>query len=151
MALGGHSRYQIQGDHGPDSAGFSGSVAVQLLRRIRCFEAPWTAAHQAQSVSQSLLTLMSIESVMPSKHLILCHPFLLLPSIFPSTGVFSNESAQGLDSSNCRDLKQGHTRWDPVPTLLPTHTHTQKCGFPAGKIPSRERPEDYGVNRRLST
>ena len=75
---------------------------------------------------------MSIESVMPSNHLILCHPFLLLLSIFPSTGVFSNESAQGLDSSNCRDLKQGHTRWDPVPTLLPIHTDTKVW------IPSRE-------------
>ena len=57
---------------------------------------PWTAAHQAClsfTVSQSLLKLLSIELVMPSNHLILCHPLLLLPSIFPSTRVFSNESA----------------------------------------------------------
>ena len=57
---------------------------------------PWTAAHQASlsiTNSQSLLKLMSIESVMTSNHLILCHPFLLLPSIFPSIKVFSNESA----------------------------------------------------------
>ena len=56
---------------------------------------PWTAAHQASlsiTNSQSLLNLMSIESVMPSNHLILCHPLLLLPSIFPSNRVFSNES-----------------------------------------------------------
>ena len=56
---------------------------------------PWTAACQAsQSItnSQSLLKLMSIKSVMPSNHLILCHPLLLPPSIFPSTRVFSNES-----------------------------------------------------------
>ena len=56
---------------------------------------PWTAAHQASlsiTNSQSLLKLMSIESVMPSNHLILCHPLLLLPSIFPSMRVFSNES-----------------------------------------------------------
>ena len=56
----------------------------------------WTAAHQAFlsfTISWSLLKLMSIESVMPSKHLILCHPLLLLPSIFPSIRVFSNESA----------------------------------------------------------
>ena len=56
---------------------------------------PWTAALQASlSITnfQSLLKLMSIESVMPSNHLILCHPLLLLPSIFPSIGVFSNES-----------------------------------------------------------
>ena len=55
----------------------------------------WTAARQASlsiTNSQSLLKLMSIESVMPSYHLILCHPFLLLPSIFPSFGVFSKES-----------------------------------------------------------
>ena len=57
---------------------------------------PWTAAHQASlsfTISQSLLKLMSIESVMPSNHLILCCPLLLLPSIFPSTWVFSKESA----------------------------------------------------------
>ena len=55
---------------------------------------PWTATHQASLLitnSQSLLKLMSIESVMPSNHLILCHPLLLLPSIFPSIRVFSNE------------------------------------------------------------
>ena len=57
---------------------------------------PWTAACQASlsiTYSQSLLKLMSIESVMPSNHLILCRPLLLLPSIFPSIRVFSNESA----------------------------------------------------------
>ena len=56
---------------------------------------PWTAAHQASlsiTNSRSLLKLMSIESVMPSNHLILCHPLLLLPSIFPSIMVLSNES-----------------------------------------------------------
>ena len=57
---------------------------------------PWTAVIQASlsvSISWSLLKLMSIESVMPSNHLILCHPLLLLPSIFPIIRVFSNESA----------------------------------------------------------
>ena len=56
---------------------------------------PWTAAHQASlsfTVSRSLLKLMSIESVMPSNHLILCRPLLLLPSIFPSIRAFSNQS-----------------------------------------------------------
>ena len=56
---------------------------------------PWTAAHQASlsiTNSRGLLKLMSIESVVPSNHLILCHPLLLLPSIFPSIRVFSNES-----------------------------------------------------------
>ena len=60
------------------------------------FASPWTAAHQASlsiTNSRSLLRLMSIESVMPSSHLILCHPLLLLLSVFPSIKVFSSESA----------------------------------------------------------
>ena len=59
-------------------------------------ETPWTAAHQASlsfTISQSLFKLMSTESVMPFNHLILCRPILLLPSIFPSIRVFSNELA----------------------------------------------------------
>ena len=70
-------------------------VFVQLLSHVRLFETPWTAAHQASlSITncRSLLKLMSIESVMPSNHLILCCPLLLLPSVFPSIRVFSNES-----------------------------------------------------------
>ena len=70
--------------------------SVQSLTRVWLFATPWTAACQASlSIinSQSLCKLMSIESVMPSNHLILCHPLLLLPSIFPSIRVFSNESA----------------------------------------------------------
>ena len=69
--------------------------SVQLLSRVGLFVTPWTAAHQASlstTNSQSLLKFMSIELVMPSNHLILCHPLLLLPSIFPSIRVFSNES-----------------------------------------------------------
>ena len=67
-----------------------------MLSRVRLFATPWTAACQASlsiTNSQSLLRLISIESVMPSNHLILCHPLLLLPSVFPSIRVFSNESA----------------------------------------------------------
>ena len=70
--------------------------SVQLLSHVLLFETPWTAACQASmsiTNSWSLLKLMFIESVMPSNHLILCHPLLLLPSIFPSIRVFSNESA----------------------------------------------------------
>ena len=66
--------------------------SVQSLSHVHLFVTPWTAARQASlsiANSQSLLTLMSIESVMPSNHLILCCPLLLLPSIFPSTRVFS--------------------------------------------------------------
>ena len=72
------------------------SQSVQLLSPVRLLVTPRTIAHQAfQSItnSQSLLKLMSIESVMPSNHLILCWPLLLLPSIFPGIRVFSNESA----------------------------------------------------------
>ena len=72
------------------------SVVVQSLSRVRLFATPWAAAPQASlsfTVSQSPLKLMSIEPVMPSNHLILCHPLLLLPSIFPSIRVFSNELA----------------------------------------------------------
>ena len=70
--------------------------SVQSLSCVWLFETPWTAAHQASlsfTNSQSLLKLISIESMMPSNHLILCHPLLLLPSILPSIWVFSNESA----------------------------------------------------------
>ena len=68
--------------------------SVQLLSHVRLFVTPWTAAHLASltTISQSLLKLMSIESVMPSNHLIFCRVLLLLPSIVPSIRVFSNES-----------------------------------------------------------
>ena len=72
------------------------STPVQLLSPVRLFATPWTAARQASlsiANSQSLLKLMSIELVVPFNHLILCHPILCLPSIFPSIRVFSNESA----------------------------------------------------------
>ena len=72
--------------------------SVQLLSHVRLFATPWTTAHQASlsiTNSWSLLKLISIESVMPSNHHILCRPLLLLPSIFPSIRVFSNESALG--------------------------------------------------------
>ena len=70
--------------------------SVQSHSHVRLFATPWTAARQASlfiTNSQRLLKLRSIESVMTSNHLILCHPLLLLPSIFPSFRVFSNESA----------------------------------------------------------
>ena len=70
--------------------------SVQLLSRVRLFATPWTTAHQTSlsiTNSQSLLKLMSIESVMPSNYFIFCRPLLLPPSIFPSIRVFSNQSA----------------------------------------------------------
>ena len=69
---------------------------VQSLNHIWLFAVPWTTAHQASlsfTISWILLRLLSIESVMPSNHLILCHPLLLLHPIFPSIRVFSNELA----------------------------------------------------------
>ena len=77
-----------------DSLPFELPSSVQSLSCVWLFATPWTAACQASlSIinSQSLLKLTSIESVMPSNHLILCHPLLLMPSIFPSIRVFSNE------------------------------------------------------------
>ena len=71
-------------------------VVVESLSCVQLFVTPWTAACQASlsfTTCQSLLRFMSIESVMPSNHLILCRPLLLLPSIFPSIRVFSNESS----------------------------------------------------------
>ena len=70
-------------------------VVVQSLSCVLLFATPWTAAPQASlsfTISRSLLKFMSIELMISSNHLVLCHPFLLLPSIFPSFRVFSNES-----------------------------------------------------------
>ena len=81
--------------------------SVQSLSRVRLFATPWIAAHQASlsiTNSQSSPRLVSIESVIPSSHLILCHPLLLLPSIPPSIRVFSNESTLRIgciDIYNC--------------------------------------------------
>ena len=69
--------------------------SLQLLSRVQLSVTPWTAARQASlsiTNSQSLLKLMSTKLVMPSNHLILCHPLLLLPSMFPSIRIFSSES-----------------------------------------------------------
>ena len=71
-------------------------ISVQIHSCVRLFVTPWTTAHQSSlsiTNSRSLSKLLSIESVMPSNRLVLCHPLLLPPSIFPSIGVFSNESA----------------------------------------------------------
>ena len=72
------------------------AVVVQSLSHVRLFATSWTVGCQASlsfTISLSLLKLMSIESMMPSNHLILCRPLLILPSIFPSIRMFSNESA----------------------------------------------------------
>jgi len=82
---------------------FSQFSSVQSLSRVRLFVTPWTAAGQASlsiTNSRSLLKLMSIELVMPSNHLILCHPLLFTPSIFPSIRVFSKESVLHIRGPN---------------------------------------------------
>ena len=92
--------------------------SVQLLSHVRLFATPWTAACQASlsiTNSQSLLRLMSIESVMPCNHIILCRPLLLPPSIFPSIRVFSYEAAL-------------HIRWPKY------------CSFSFNISPSNEHP-----------
>ena len=92
--------------------------SVQSLSCVRLFATPWIAAHQASlsiTNSQSSLRLTSIESVMPSSHLILCRPLLLLPPISPSIRVFSNESTL-------------HMRWPKY------------CSFSFSTIPSKEIP-----------
>ena len=91
---------------------------LSCFSHVQLSVTPWTSVRQASlsiTNSQSLLKLMSIESLMPSNHLILCHPLLLLPSIFPSIRVFSNESAL-------------HIRW-------PNY-----CSFSFSIIPSKEHP-----------
>ena len=81
------------------------TVALLLLFcRVQLSVTPWTTAHRASrsfTISQSLLRLMSIESVMPSNHLVLCHPLLLLPSIVPSITVFSSEPALRIRWPKC--------------------------------------------------
>ena len=87
-----------------DGTECTSAVVGRWLSRVRLFATPWTAAHQASlsfAISQSLLKLMSTESVMPSNHLILCHPLLLLPSIFSGIRVFSNESALPIRRPKC--------------------------------------------------
>ena len=97
--------------------------SVQSLSHVRLFATSWTAARQASlpiTNSQSLLKLMSIKSVIPSNHLILCHPLLLLPSVFPSIRVFSNESTL-------------HMRWPKYwsfsPSISPSNEHPGLVSF----------------------
>ena len=95
----GKCQKERQGPTIPPVLCFQGGVqssSVQSLSRVQLFATPWTAAGQASlsiTISQTLFKLMFTESVTPSNHLILCHPLLLPPSIFPSIRVFSNESA----------------------------------------------------------
>ena len=113
--------------------------SVQLLSRVQLFATPWTAAHQASlfiTNSQGWLKLMSIESVMPSNHLILCRPLLLLPSIFPSIGVFSKEVSSSYQVGKVMkfQLKHQSFQWTPRTNLL----QNGLVGFPCSPRDSQE-------------
>ena len=123
--------------------------SVQLLRRVWLFSTPWTAACQASlsiTNAQSLLKLTSIESVMPSDHLILCHPLLLLPSIFLSFRVFSNESRGQSIAASASVLPVNIQGWFPL-------------GFPLGlisllskgrsRVSSSSNVTELGICKRL--
>ena len=97
--------------------------SVQLLSRVQLFATSWIAAHQDSlsiTNSRSSPKLMSIESVMPSSHLILCRPLLFLPSIFPSIRVFSNESVLCI---------RGSKYWSFSFNVSPTNEHSELISF----------------------
>ena len=106
--------------------------SVQLLSRVWLFVTQWTAACQASlsiTNSRRLPKFMSIESVMPSNQLILCNPLLLLPSIFPSIGVFSNELAPSIRCPKYRSFQ-----WTPRTDLL----YNGLVGSPCSRRDSQE-------------
>ena len=111
-------------------------VVVQWLSPVQLFVTLWTAAHQTSlsfTISQSLLKLMSIESVMPSNHLILCCP-LLLPSIFPSIRVFSSELAF---TSNVPSIEPGS------PALQEILYHLSHQGSPSDSYCQSNKSPSY--------
>ena len=92
-----------------------------MLSSVRLFVTPWTAARQASpSIThyQSLLKLTSIESMLPSNHLLLCRPLLLLPSIFPSIRIFSNESVLCIRWPNCWSFSFNISPFNEHPGLI---------------------------------
>ena len=96
-------------------------VFVQSLSHVQLFVTPWTEVCQpslSMTTSWSLLKIMSIESMMPSNHLILCHPLLLLPSIFPSIRVFSNESVFHIKWPNYWSFSFSISPSDEYPGLI---------------------------------
>ena len=117
-------------------------VLVQPLSRVQLFETPWTAACQSSlssTISWSLLKFMSIKSVMLANALRLCYPLLLLPSIFPSIRVFSNESALG-------------NKWPKYRSFSISLSNEYQGWFPlgdAGSIPGLGRPPGEGNGNPL--
>ena len=113
--------------------------SVQLLSHVHLFVSPWTATHQASlSITNSwgLLKLMSTELVMPSNHLILCHPLLLLPSIFPSIRVFSNELVLHIRWSKYWSFSFSISPSNEYSEYLCTSSNLQSCSFYYSNYPS---------------
>ena len=112
---------------GSDVISFVNDCSIPLsLSHVRLYATPWTAAHQASlsiTISRSLFKLLSIESVMPSNHLILCRPLLLLPSIFPSIRVFSNESTLRIRWTNYWSFSFGISPSNEHPGLISFRMH----------------------------
>ena len=109
---------------------------LQSLSRVRLFATPWTAASQTSlSITkfQSLLELMSVESVMPSNHLILCHPLLLLPSIFPNIRVFSSASVLHIRWPKC---------WSFSFSISPSNEYSGLISFRMDWVVSPCSPKD---------
>ena len=110
--------------------------SLQSLSRVRLFATPWTAASQTSlSITnfQSLLELMSVESVMPSNHLILCHPLILLPSIFPNIRVFSSESVLHIRWPKC---------WSFSFSISPSNEYSGLISFRMDWVGSPCSPKD---------
>ena len=110
--------------------------SVQSLSRVPLFVTLWTAARQGSlsiTNSRSLLKLMSIESVMPSNHLILCRPLLFLPSIFPSIRIISNESALHI---------RGPKFWSLNFNISPSNEHSGLISFKGGLVGTPCSPRD---------
>ena len=111
--------------------------SIQLLSHVWLFVTPWTAACQASlsiTNSQSLLKLMSIESVMPFNHLILCRPLLLLPSICPSIGVFSDESVLRI---------RWPKYWSFSFSISPSNEYSQLISFRMDSLQSKGLSRDF--------
>ena len=107
----------------PSCSGQRVVLAVQSVSRVQLFVTPWTATRQrflSFTISQSLLKLRCIESVTPSNHLILYRPLLLLPSIFPSIRVFSNESALHIRWAKC---------WSFSSSISPSSEYSRLISF----------------------
>ena len=125
-----------------------GCLSVQSLSHVQLFVTPWTVAHQASlsiTNSWSFPKLMSIELVMTSNHLILCHPLLLLPSVFPNIRVFSNESALCIRWPIEFQLQHQIFQWTPRTDLLLDRLVGSPCN-PRDSQESSPTPQFKNIN-----